>query len=225
MIRSRFAPVCIGLLLAGPVPSGRAGAEDRVDFARDIRLILARNCYECHGPEKQQLAPRLDREADAAERPRLPPRSPLEALKAVRLHRRRAGVLDPFHFAASIIMNSVSRRGFLKTAAAAGSVCPLFTIAGTKSSGRVLGANDAIRVGVAGIHGQGNAHIDQYLGLEGRAGHLPDRPRHAACSNRAGERSGTRAATSRSACRTSARRWRTRTSTRSRSPRRTTGIR
>lgn len=38
-------------------------------------------------------------------------------------------------------MNSVSRRRFLKTAAAAGSVCPLFTIAGTKSSGRVLGAN------------------------------------------------------------------------------------
>ena len=63
-------------------------------------------------------------------------------------------------------MNSVSRRRFLKTAAAAGSVCPLFTIAGTKSSGRVLGANDAIRVGVAGIHGQGNAHIDQYLGLK-----------------------------------------------------------
>jgi hypothetical protein len=82
MIRSRFVPVCIGLLLAGPVPSGRAGAEDRVDFARDIRLILAPNCYECHGPETQQSRLRLDREADAAERPRLPPRSPLEALKA-----------------------------------------------------------------------------------------------------------------------------------------------
>lgn len=41
------------------------------------------------------------------------------------------------------------------------------TIAGTKSSGRVLGANEAIRVGVAGIHGQGKAHIEQYIGLEG----------------------------------------------------------
>jgi predicted dehydrogenase len=49
------------------------------------------------------------------------------------------------------------------------------TIAGTKSSGRVLGANDAIRVGVAGIHGQGNAHIEQYLGLEGcQVTHLID---------------------------------------------------
>src|SRR5262245_28222889 len=61
---------------------------------------------------------------------------------------------------------NLSRRGFLG-ATAAGAAVPLFTIAGTKASGRVLGANDAIRVGVAGIHGQGSAHIDQYLGLEG----------------------------------------------------------
>jgi predicted dehydrogenase len=61
-------------------------------------------------------------------------------------------------------MKQISRRGFLnQTLAAAATV----TIAGTKSSGRVLGANDVIRVGVAGIHGQGNAHIDQYLGLKG----------------------------------------------------------
>src|SRR3954449_11463265 len=63
-------------------------------------------------------------------------------------------------------MKNISRRGFLGTAAAAGATIPLFTIAGTKASGRVLGANEAIRVGVAGIHGQGNAHIDQYLGLK-----------------------------------------------------------
>jgi predicted dehydrogenase len=54
----------------------------------------------------------------------------------------------------------------LKQAAAASSVFPLVTIAGTKASGRVRGANDAIRVGVAGIHGQGNGHIGQYLGLK-----------------------------------------------------------
>ncbi|HEY7315863.1 MAG TPA: Gfo/Idh/MocA family oxidoreductase [Gemmataceae bacterium] len=61
-------------------------------------------------------------------------------------------------------MRNLTRRGFLKnTLAAAATV----TIAGTKSSGRVLGANDVIRVGVAGIHGQGKSHIDQYLGLKG----------------------------------------------------------
>src|SRR5437867_6870210 len=57
----------------------------------------------------------------------------------------------------------ITRRCFLKQTVAASAAFPLFTVAGTKSSGRVLGANDVIRVGVAGIHGQGNAHIDQYL--------------------------------------------------------------
>src|SRR5437667_7125055 len=64
-------------------------------------------------------------------------------------------------------MNRITRRTFLKRAAAASSAFPLVTIAGTKASGRVLGANDTIRVGVAGIHGQGNSHIEQYLGLKG----------------------------------------------------------
>jgi predicted dehydrogenase len=63
-------------------------------------------------------------------------------------------------------MHQITRRRFLKQAAAAGSAFPLVTIAGTKASGRVIGANEVIRVGVAGIHGQGNAHIDQYLGLK-----------------------------------------------------------
>src|SRR6267142_7023252 len=66
-----------------------------------------------------------------------------------------------------ITMKNITRRHFLRQTAAAGAAFPLFTIAGTKSSGRVLGANDVIRVGVAGIHGQGNAHIEQYLGLKG----------------------------------------------------------
>ncbi|MBO0700041.1 MAG: Gfo/Idh/MocA family oxidoreductase [Zavarzinella sp.] len=57
-------------------------------------------------------------------------------------------------------MTHPTRRDFLRAAAAV-------TIAGTKSSGRVLGANDVIRIGVCGIHGQGNAHIGQYLKLPG----------------------------------------------------------
>ena len=62
-------------------------------------------------------------------------------------------------------MHNLTRRRFLKQAVAS-TAFPLVTIAGTKASGRVLGANDVIRVGVAGIHGQGNAHIDQYLGFK-----------------------------------------------------------
>src|SRR5260370_3505986 len=59
---------------------------------------------------------------------------------------------------------SQNRRHFMKsTLAAAASI----TIAGTKSSGRVLGANEAIRVGVAGLHGRGRAHVNAFLGMQG----------------------------------------------------------
>ncbi|MBY0524120.1 MAG: Gfo/Idh/MocA family oxidoreductase [Gemmataceae bacterium] len=59
-------------------------------------------------------------------------------------------------------MARVNRRRFLKQLAAAATI----TIAGTKSSGRVLGANEVIRVGVAGINGRGGAHIDAYLKMK-----------------------------------------------------------
>lgn len=55
----------------------------------------------------------------------------------------------------------LSRRTIIK-AAAASTVFPLFAISGTKASGRVIGANDTIRVGVAGINGRGGSHIDGF---------------------------------------------------------------
>jgi predicted dehydrogenase len=64
----------------------------------------------------------------------------------------------------------VNRRGFLGTSiavgAAASTVFPLFTIGGTKASGQVIGANDTIRIGVAGINGRGSSHIDELAGRE-----------------------------------------------------------
>lgn len=59
-------------------------------------------------------------------------------------------------------MAHVSRRKFLKTSAAASTAFSLFTIAGTKASGRVLGANETVRVGVAGIRGRGQSHIEAF---------------------------------------------------------------
>ena len=56
-------------------------------------------------------------------------------------------------------MNGQSRRAFLKNTIAAAAT---ITIAGTKSSGRVLGANDAIRVGVAGLNGRGMSHTEAF---------------------------------------------------------------
>jgi predicted dehydrogenase len=49
------------------------------------------------------------------------------------------------------------------TLAAAASI----TIAGTKSSGRVLGANDTIRIAVAGLNGRGGSHVDAWTKMKG----------------------------------------------------------
>jgi hypothetical protein len=38
----------------------RAGDDKAADFVRDIQPIFSRNCYSCHGPEKQQNELRLD---------------------------------------------------------------------------------------------------------------------------------------------------------------------
>ena len=59
-------------------------------------------------------------------------------------------------------MSQLNRRKFLKTTAAASTVFPLFTVAGTKSSAKVLGANDTVRIGVAGINGRGTSHISGF---------------------------------------------------------------
>ena len=63
-------------------------------------------------------------------------------------------------------MFSKSRRTFLKQAAAAG-LGATFAISGTKASGTILGANERIRVGVAGIRGRGRSHIEEYGKREG----------------------------------------------------------
>jgi mono/diheme cytochrome c family protein len=45
-------PIVLSLAAAAPA--------DEVDFGRDIRPLLARNCERCHGPRKQESALRLD---------------------------------------------------------------------------------------------------------------------------------------------------------------------
>jgi hypothetical protein len=53
------------VILVSLAPQGRAGAPKRVDFARDVRPILERACWKCHGPEKQQGGLRFDLRARA----------------------------------------------------------------------------------------------------------------------------------------------------------------
>ncbi|MHC4402851.1 MAG: Gfo/Idh/MocA family protein, partial [Planctomycetota bacterium] len=63
-------------------------------------------------------------------------------------------------------MSRQTRRTFLKRAAATAGVSAGFVIAGTKASGKVLGANDTIRLGVAGIKGRGGSHIDNFAKMD-----------------------------------------------------------
>ncbi|MBN2133125.1 MAG: Gfo/Idh/MocA family oxidoreductase [Sedimentisphaerales bacterium] len=63
-------------------------------------------------------------------------------------------------------MSSHSRRAFLKRAAATAGTGAAFTIAGTKASGRVLGANDRVRVAVAGINGRGQCFLTGFGGMK-----------------------------------------------------------
>jgi predicted dehydrogenase len=59
-------------------------------------------------------------------------------------------------------MASLNRRQFN----AASTVFGSFLILGTKASGNIVGANDRVRIAVAGVNGRGNSHIGGWLGQE-----------------------------------------------------------
>ena len=57
-------------------------------------------------------------------------------------------------------MSAFSRRGFLKSSSAAGASLLLM---GTRASGRILGANDRVRIAVAGLNGRGQSHLSGWM--------------------------------------------------------------
>jgi predicted dehydrogenase len=63
-------------------------------------------------------------------------------------------------------MTRLTRRRFVQLAAAslgaAGGINANFVVAGTKSSPRIIGANEKVRVAICGIHGRGGDHIKEY---------------------------------------------------------------
>ena len=61
--------------------------------------------------------------------------------------------------------NNLSRRQFLNRSLAITGAG--FAIGGTRSTGRVIGSNDTIRVAVAGLNGRGGAHVDEFGKLPG----------------------------------------------------------
>ena len=57
-------------------------------------------------------------------------------------------------------MNRITRRSFLKSSAAASALAVNFV------PSRVFGANDRVRIGVAGINGRGGSHIGAFTGMK-----------------------------------------------------------
>jgi hypothetical protein len=55
------------LIVAIVLVAARESAAEPVDYRRDIQPILARHCYECHGPDMQKSGLRLDTVAAAKE--------------------------------------------------------------------------------------------------------------------------------------------------------------
>jgi len=60
-------------------------------------------------------------------------------------------------------MSRYTRRDLLKSAAVAG-LATNVTIAGTSASGKLLGANEKLRLGVVGCGGRGGAHVGAFAG-------------------------------------------------------------
>src|SRR5262245_19813862 len=55
----------VPLVRCWPALHAAGGQPTRVEFARDVRPILERSCWKCHGPDKQKGGVRFDRRQGA----------------------------------------------------------------------------------------------------------------------------------------------------------------
>jgi len=55
LFRSSGRPTALALILTYFASSTAWGADRTIEFNRDVRPILSNNCYQCHGPDKNQL--------------------------------------------------------------------------------------------------------------------------------------------------------------------------
>lgn len=74
-----------------------ASAEEKVDFARDIRPILSNNCFKCHGPAVQKSKLRLDERDPAVNKGAIAPgkHATSELIKRVLLPDSEDGRMPP----------------------------------------------------------------------------------------------------------------------------------
>ena len=118
---------------------------------------------------------------------------------------------------------TTTRRSFLKSSLATGTAA---LICGTKGQVSVHGANDRLRIAVAGLNGRGGSHINGWLGQKNvEIAYLID-PDEKAVARKMGEvEKKTKGKLIPRGLRIFARHWLTSRSMRSRSRRRTTGTR
>jgi hypothetical protein len=118
-------------------------------------------------------------------------------------------------------MSNLTRRNFLKYSMATSTTV---LICGTAATHRVFGANDRLRIGVAGVNGRGGAHIGGWLEQPNvEIAYLIDPDRNVLENRVKALEKRSKANTRAKECPTCAKRWKTRPSTLSPSPRRTTG--
>ena len=74
-----------------------AGAAGKVEFARDIRPILARHCQSCHGPDEatREAKLRLDLRDEAVARKAIVPGDPKASKLITRIHSAKPGEIMP----------------------------------------------------------------------------------------------------------------------------------
>ena len=63
-------------------------------------------------------------------------------------------------------MSRFNRREFLGRSLTAAGIGAGFAIGGTKSSGRIIGANDTVRIAVAGLNGRGGSHVGEFAPMK-----------------------------------------------------------
>src|SRR5690349_23394844 len=56
----RLAIALLAIVMPTALGSTTSAAEPAVNFARDVKPILARRCFSCHGPNKHEGGLRLD---------------------------------------------------------------------------------------------------------------------------------------------------------------------
>jgi hypothetical protein len=88
-----------------------APAEEKVDFARDIRPILSNNCFKCHGPATQKAKLRLDDRDSAINKGAIAPgkHADSELLKRVLLADSEDGRMPPLGVAERLTPNQVAK--------------------------------------------------------------------------------------------------------------------